>query len=94
MTRKINKFTTIEVLPPEFLKKGEAYKKVVIANQHNDMLDRFDSEESEHAFIKENLRNHVILPVLKEYEKGNLMRKAEIRGQYLKKKFYLKNISE
>ena len=43
-------------------------KKVVIANQHHDMLDRFDSEESEHAFIKENIRNHVILPVLKEYE--------------------------
>jgi len=30
-TRKINKFTTIEVLTPDFLKKGEAYKKVVIA---------------------------------------------------------------
>ena len=43
-------------------------KKVVIANQHHDMLDRFDSEESEHAFIKENIRNQVILPVLKEYE--------------------------
>ena len=43
-------------------------KKVVIANQHHDMLDRFDSEESEHAFIKENIKNHVILPVLKEYE--------------------------
>ncbi len=43
-------------------------KKVVIATQHDDMLDRFDSEESEHAFIKENITNHVILPVLKEYQ--------------------------
>jgi len=31
-TRKINKNTTIEVLTPDFLKKGEAYKKVVDAN--------------------------------------------------------------
>ena len=31
-TKKINKETTIEVLTPDFLRKGEAYKKVVIAN--------------------------------------------------------------
>ena len=31
-TRKINKDTTIEVLTPDFLRKGEAYKKVVNAN--------------------------------------------------------------
>ena len=31
-TRKINKNTTIEVLTPDFLRKGEAYKKVVDAN--------------------------------------------------------------
>ena len=31
-TRKINKETTIEVLTPDFLRKGNAYKKVVIAN--------------------------------------------------------------
>jgi len=43
-------------------------KKVVIATQHDDMLDRFDSEKLEHAFIIENITNHVILPVLKEYE--------------------------
>ena len=30
-TRKINKNTTIEVLTPDFLRKGEAYKKVVSA---------------------------------------------------------------
>ena len=31
-TRKINTNTTIEVLTPDFLRKGEAYKKVVNAN--------------------------------------------------------------
>ena len=31
-TRKINKETTIEVLTPDFLRKGEAYKKVVTSN--------------------------------------------------------------
>ena len=31
-TRKINKDTTIEVLTPDFLRKGDAYKKVVDAN--------------------------------------------------------------
>jgi len=30
--RKLNKNTTIEVLTPDFLRKGNAYKKVVIAN--------------------------------------------------------------
>ena len=30
-TRKLNKNTTIEVLTPDFLRKGESYKKVVIA---------------------------------------------------------------
>ena len=31
-TRKLNKNTTIEVLTPDFLRKGESYKKVVLAN--------------------------------------------------------------
>jgi len=31
-TRKINKNTTIEVLTPDFLRKGDAYKKVILAN--------------------------------------------------------------
>jgi lipoic acid synthetase len=31
-TRKLNKYTTIEVLTPDFLRKGDAYKKVIIAN--------------------------------------------------------------
>ncbi len=30
--KKINKNTTIEVLTPDFLRKGEAYKKVILAN--------------------------------------------------------------
>ena len=31
-TRKMNNNTTIEVLTPDFLRKGEAYKKVIMAN--------------------------------------------------------------
>ena len=31
-TRKINKKTTIEVLTPDFLRKGDAYKKIINAN--------------------------------------------------------------
>ena len=31
-TRKLNKNTTIEVLTPDFLRKGKSYKKVVFAN--------------------------------------------------------------
>ena len=31
-TRKINKKTTVEVLTPDFLRKGDSYKKVVSAN--------------------------------------------------------------
>ena len=31
-TKKINQKTTIEVLTPDFLRKGESYKKVVSAN--------------------------------------------------------------
>tara|TARA_B100000579_G_scaffold89311_1_gene70345 strand:+ start:1861 stop:2799 length:939 start_codon:yes stop_codon:yes gene_type:complete len=31
-TRKINPFTTIEVLTPDFLRKGESYKKVIEAS--------------------------------------------------------------
>ncbi len=31
-TRKINKNTTIEVLTPDFLRKGDSYKKIVYAN--------------------------------------------------------------
>ena len=31
-TKKMNKETTIEVLTPDFLKKGDAYKEIVVAN--------------------------------------------------------------
>jgi S-adenosylmethionine synthetase len=41
-------------------------KKVVIATQHDDMLDRFKTEIDEHEFIKNNIIEHVIYPVLKE----------------------------
>jgi S-adenosylmethionine synthetase len=42
-------------------------KKVVIATQHDDMLEKFGSEEKEHAFISKNIINKVILPVLEKY---------------------------
>ena len=42
-------------------------KKVVLATQHNDMLNDFGSVEKEHSFIEKNLINHVIIPVLNEY---------------------------
>jgi len=41
--------------------------KVVIATQHDDMLDKYDSEEKEHSFIKQEIINKVILPVLQQY---------------------------
>ena len=43
-------------------------KKVVLATQHNDMLNDFGSVEKEHSFIEKNLINHVIIPVLNEYD--------------------------
>ena len=52
-------------------------KKVVIATQHDDMLDKFGSEKSEHEFIKKNIIKHVILPVINncklEYENNFLI---------------------
>ena len=38
--------------------------KVVIATQHDDMLDSYSTEEEEHAYIKKEIVNNVILPVL------------------------------
>ena len=43
-------------------------KKVVLATQHEDLLKRFSSEKDEHAFIKSNIINKVILPVLEKYD--------------------------
>ena len=40
--------------------------KVVIATQHDDMLDRFDNERDEHSFVKQEIIKHVIKPVLDE----------------------------
>ena len=40
--------------------------KVVIATQHENMLNRFNSEQEEHAFIYEEIKNKVILPILNE----------------------------
>ena len=38
--------------------------KVVIATQHEDMLNQFESEKEESDFIRENIIKHVIRPVL------------------------------
>ena len=43
-------------------------KKVVIATQHENMLDQFKTEKDEHAYIKNNIIEHVIIPVLNEYD--------------------------
>ena len=40
--------------------------KVVIATQHDDMLDRFKNENDEHDFVKQQIIENVIKPVLDE----------------------------
>jgi S-adenosylmethionine synthetase len=40
--------------------------KVVIATQHDDMLDQFDTEKAEHDFVESEMINKVIIPVLNE----------------------------
>ena len=42
--------------------------KVVIATQHDDMLDRFKNENDEHDFVKQQIIENVIKPVLDESE--------------------------
>ena len=42
--------------------------KVVIATQHDDMLDKFGSEEEELHFVKKEVINHIITPVLDTYD--------------------------
>ena len=42
--------------------------KVVIATQHDDMLSEYSSEEEELNFVKNEVINHIILPVLKDYD--------------------------
>jgi len=53
--------------------KPVGIKKVVIATQHDDMVEKFESEKQEHAFISEQVIKHIIVPVLEKtglpYEK-------------------------
>jgi len=42
-------------------------KKVVIATQHKDMLEKFENINEEHQFIEKNIIENVILPVLSDY---------------------------
>lgn len=42
--------------------------KVVIATQHDDMLDEYGSEEDELNFVKNEVINHIIIPVLDTYD--------------------------
>ena len=42
-------------------------KKVVIATQHIDLLEKFKTETEEHKFIKDNIVSNVILPILNKY---------------------------
>ena len=41
---------------------------VVIATQHQSLLNRFKTENEEHKFITENIIKHVIEPVLNKYQ--------------------------
>lgn len=41
--------------------------RVVIATQHKDMLDRFNSESREHEFVSGQIIEKVIVPVLEQY---------------------------
>ena len=42
--------------------------KVVIATQHDDMLSEHGSEKEELNFVKKKVIDHIILPVLKDYD--------------------------
>ena len=46
--------------------KPVSITKVVIATQHDDMLNRFESEKVEHDFVESEIIEKVILPVLNE----------------------------
>lgn len=47
--------------------KPVGVEKIVIATQHEDMLEKFGSESEENNFISEKIVNQVILPVLENY---------------------------
>ena len=69
-TRKINKNTTIEVLTPDFLRKGNAYKKVVEANpdvfNHN-----IETVPSLYLKVRPGSRYFASLELLKSAKKIN-----------------------
>jgi len=46
--------------------KPASISKIVIATQHDDMLDKFDTEEMEHKFVEEEIIEKVIKPVLEK----------------------------
>ena len=43
-------------------------KNVVIATQHESLLNKFKSEKEEHKFISDNVIEKIIVPVLEEYK--------------------------
>ena len=69
-TRKLNKNTTIEVLTPDFLRKGNAYKKVVEANpdvfNHN-----IETVPSLYLKVRPGSRYSASLELLKSAKKIN-----------------------
>ena len=69
-TRKLNKNTTIEVLTPDFLRKGNAYKKVVEANpdvfNHN-----IETVPSLYLKVRPGSRYFASLELLKNAKKIN-----------------------
>jgi lipoic acid synthetase len=69
-TRKLNKNTTIEVLTPDFLRKGNAYKKVVEANpdvfNHN-----IETVPSLYLKVRPGSRYFASLELLKSVKKIN-----------------------
>ena len=68
-TRKINPNTTIEVLTPDFLRKGEAYKKVLEANpdvfNHN-----IETVPSLYLKVRPGSRYFASLRTFKKYKKN------------------------
>ena len=48
--------------------KPVSINNVVIATQHDNMLDRFGTEEKEHEFIQAEVIKHIIEPVLEKCE--------------------------
>ena len=42
--------------------------KVVIATQHDDMLEQYKTQNEEHTFLKNEIINKVIIPILNQYD--------------------------